>query len=91
MMALFHSAGSSQRGSGKFRSARRHGLQTDGRHTVGDYHFDLLSVHSTAGPIERKRFHVRIFNGRNHRVGYLRDFSSASQAIAAAKEWIEQR
>ncbi len=91
-MALFSSSpGSSQLGNGKFGATRRQGVRTEERHDSGDYHFDLLSVQSTIGSSERKRFHVRIETGRGYRVAYLRDFSSARQAIEAAREWIAER
>ena len=66
-------------------------MQTEQRQDCEGFQFELLSVQANIGATERKRFHVRIFNARNIRVGYLRDFSSGLQAITAAKQWVADR
>lgn len=89
-MALFYASGPRRSDSGKFRQHRRPGMQPSGRHECGEYRFELLSMESSA-PVARVRYHVRIFNGSNLRVAFLRDFSSAQHALAAAREWVEHR
>lgn len=89
-MALFHASGSIHGDSGKFRSSRRPGIRQDGEHTCGDYRLELLSMDSTA-PVNRTRYHVRIFNAKNIRVGFLRDFVTARSAIAAGEQWVAER
>ncbi len=89
-MALFYTSGPQQHDSGKFRHLRRLGMQQGTKHQHGEFRFELLSMESSA-PIKRLRYHVRIFNKQNLRVGYLRDFSSPAQAIGAAKQWVEER
>lgn len=89
-MALFHASGSSRRDSGKFRSVKRPGVQQAGTQQYGKYRFELLTMDSR-GPIIRTRYHIRIFNDRNIRVAFLRDFASAAQAIDAGKEWVAER
>lgn len=89
-MALFYASGSSHSDLGKFHQRRRPGIQQDAQHQFGNYRIELLSMESTE-PIRRTHYHVRIYTGRNIRVGFLRDFSSARQALSAAKEWIAER
>lgn len=89
-MALFYSAGSVHGDSGKFRRSRRPGIQQSAEHTCGGYRLELLSIESNT-PVTRTRYHVRILNARNLRVGYLRDFVTARSAIAAGEEWVAER
>lgn len=89
-MALYYSAGSRRQTSDKFRPARRMGVQPEARQQCGKYRLELLSMQSN-GPLVRTRYHVRIFNDRNHRVAYLRDYLSPAQAFAAAERWVEER
>jgi hypothetical protein len=89
-MALFYASGSGRSDLGKFRQHRRPGLQQDDQHQFGKYRIELLSMESNE-PIRRTHYHARIYTGRNIRVGFLRDFSSPSQAMASAKEWIAER
>lgn len=89
-MALFHASGSSRNDTGKFRSVKRPGVQTAGSQKCGKYRFEMMVMESR-GPIVRTRYHVRIFNERNIRVAFLRDFSTAARAIDAAKDWVAER
>ena len=88
-MALFYNSGSTPTDSGKFRPRRRLGIQHDGQHRHDGYRFELLSMESTV-PVRRMRYHVRISNSRNIRVAYLRNFTSAHQALATAKDWVAE-
>ncbi len=89
-MALFYGAGTRQHDSGKFQPRRRLGMQQGSKHQYGGYQLELITMESTA-PIARVRYHVGIFDKRRLRVGFLRDFSSAQQAIHAAQEWVAER
>lgn len=91
-MALYysHSHLGQSKDLGKFRTSRKPGVQQDKQLTYEGYRMELLSVRSTS-TVGGMRYHVSIFHRSNLRVGYLRDFSSASQAFAAARRWIEER
>lgn len=89
-MALYYASGSQQPDSGKFQHRRRPGIEHGAKHQHGEFRFELLSMESPA-PTKRLRYHVRIFNKQDIRVGYLRDFSSPAQAMNAAKRWVDER
>lgn len=89
-MALFSASSSGKRELGKFHQRRRPGVQQDSHQSCGDYRLELLSM-ETSTPIKRTRYHVRIFNARNLRVAFLRDFSSSKSAIKAGQGWVAER
>ncbi|QDU57676.1 hypothetical protein [Aeoliella mucimassa] len=89
-MALFFGSHSHKQDLGKFRESRRIGVQHDDQVTHDGYRFELMSMKSNS-PINAIRYHVSIYGPQKLRVGYLRDFPSASQAISAAKRWVADR
>jgi hypothetical protein len=89
-MALFYASGSRHQDTGKFHRQRRPGLQPGTKHQHGKYRLELISM-ETSAPFPRTKFHVAIFNPLEMRVAFLRDFTNAQQALAAAREWVEER
>jgi hypothetical protein len=89
-MGLFFGSSRQDNELGKF-PARRRTLASGGvHHQCGEYRLELLTTETTT-PTRRLRFHVRILGKRNVRVAYLRDYLSANTALAAAREWVEDR
>ncbi len=82
-------AGSRRKETGKFRSYTQAGTGKSVGEPYRDWSFSFVT-HQTGSSVRRTRYAVAICDPNKHQAAYLRDFSSLSQATAAAKEWIDE-
>jgi len=88
-MSLWYAqSGPRSRDTGKFRSHARIGTEksSGGGHRGWSYH---LVCHQTGASVRRVNYCVSITDPNGNRAEYLRGFSSAEKAGAAARDWID--
>ena len=90
MFLRWNGSGSRRTDDGKFRSRQKMGVQDGGGGSHRNWTYHLVS-HQTGTSVKRTVVHVEVRDPHDNHIASLRDFSSTEQAVAGARQWIDDR